>query len=109
MVTTNVSLAEACALVRERSAEVDRSGRFSRENWELLRDSGLTGLAVPARFGGREAGVDEMLRTFRQVGGACPSTGLGLLMHTCATAVITATGSWRSAVRNTSRASRRAN
>lgn len=86
-------LAAVLAELRSNSAEVDREGAFPWANWHLLQGSDLLGLAVPEEFGGRGSEVTYWLGVVRQVGMACPSTGLSLLMHLCATSVIAATGS----------------
>lgn len=94
---TSASRAElisgVCARLRERSLRVDAERRFPAENWQMLVESRLTGLTVPVEFGGEGVAVGELLEIVERIGSACPSTGLCLLMHSCATSVIAAAGS----------------
>src|SRR5581483_3484808 len=86
-------VAQACDELRSRSIAVDWEARFSAANHELLRSAGLMALRVPAEYGGADVDIAGLVGVIRQIGGACPSTGLAFLMHSCATSVIAATAS----------------
>jgi alkylation response protein AidB-like acyl-CoA dehydrogenase len=87
------SIDEIAQSFRARSAAVDASATFPRDNWADLTEAGLTSLTVPVRYGGTGVGTPQFIGIVRNLGAACPSTGLALLMHSCATAVVGEMGS----------------
>lgn len=62
-------------------AEHDRDASFPFESFELLAEAGLLGLTVPARLGGRGAGLAEAARVVGATAAGEPSTALVLAMH----------------------------
>ena len=84
---------EVLAGLKENSVQVDRSGKFSRDNWRHLAGCGLLGSTVPCEYGGSGASAVELAGAIREIGRACPSTGLCYLMHSCAVSVIASTAS----------------
>jgi len=74
-------LAELLPLIRERAPRADASAMFPRENRELLKQSGFTGLAVPEAYGGRGGGLRDLCAATYLLGTACPSTALCFFFH----------------------------
>jgi alkylation response protein AidB-like acyl-CoA dehydrogenase len=71
----------------------DQGRRFPRENINALGQAGLLGLLVPVEFGGAGAGLKELSQAVDTQAQYCSSTAMIMLMHYCATAVISAKGS----------------
>lgn len=72
--------------------QVDREGKFPREGITALGSAGILGLTVPAEHGGGGKGIAEAADAVGQVGRACGSTAMVLMMHYAATAVLAAHG-----------------
>jgi alkylation response protein AidB-like acyl-CoA dehydrogenase len=70
--------------------QVDQARAFPRENIKALGEAGLLGLLVPAEFGGSGGGMAEMSQVLEVQAQNCSSTAMVMLMHYCATAVISA-------------------
>ncbi len=72
-----------------RAAEIDQNHRFPRENWQLLGQSGLTGLPFPDQFGG--ANLDHVCYVIavEEMAKACATTSVMYSAHVslCATPV----------------------
>lgn len=64
----------------EQAADV--SDDFVAENFAVLRQSGLSAMAVPTEFGGGGADFTEVCDVLRILGRHCSSTALALAMHT---------------------------
>lgn len=64
-----------------RAGEVDREHRFPRENWDLMVQSGLTGLFIPEAYGG--VGLDHVCYAIaiEELSKACATTGVILSAH----------------------------
>jgi acyl-CoA dehydrogenase len=62
-------------------AERDRSGELSRDAFERLRETGITGALVPSELGGGGASHAEMGQVLRELGRLDPSTAVSLSMH----------------------------
>jgi alkylation response protein AidB-like acyl-CoA dehydrogenase len=75
-------VAELGPVFRERAPEYDREARFPFENYADLRDAGLLGLCIPARYGGMGAGFRDYMHVGAALGRFCPMTALTLNMHT---------------------------
>ncbi len=59
-------------------AERDEARRFDRALWQKLSDYGLFAMTVPAEYGGRGRGLDELVMTLEGIGYGCPDLGLAL-------------------------------
>lgn len=70
----------------------DQEGRFPREGIDALGRAGLLGLVSAQDLGGQGAGLREAADVVGRIAQACPSTGMVVCMHYCATAVIEAQG-----------------
>jgi alkylation response protein AidB-like acyl-CoA dehydrogenase len=73
--------------------QVDQGRLFPRENIKALGQAGLFGLLVPAEFGGAGGGLAEMAQVLDVQAQNCSSTAMVMLMHYCATAVISSKAS----------------
>src|SRR5271169_1766359 len=60
---------------RAAARETENNRRVSREAMDRLRDAELTKLMRPARFGGFEYGLAELVQVGFELGSACGSTG----------------------------------
>ena len=69
----------------ERAARYDREASFPFENYDDLRASGLLGLCVPERFGGRGADFKTYSLVSATLGKYCGATALTFNMHACST------------------------
>jgi len=69
----------------ERAAGYDRDAIFPFENYDDLRASGLLGLCVPERFGGRGADFKTYSLVSATLGKYCGATALTFNMHACST------------------------
>ncbi len=63
------------------AAAHDRDGSFVAENYDLLRESGLIGAAVPVELGGDGMDHATLCGVVRRIGRACGSTALAFSMH----------------------------
>ncbi|MDX1374146.1 MAG: acyl-CoA dehydrogenase family protein, partial [Burkholderiales bacterium] len=68
-----------------RAARYDREASFPFENYDDLRASGLLGLCVPERFGGRGADFKTYSLVSATLGKYCGATALTFNMHACST------------------------
>ncbi len=59
----------------------DRDGRFVAENYDLLREAGLIGAAVPVELGGDGLDYATLCGVVRRLGRSCGSTALAFSMH----------------------------
>ncbi|MBD3732124.1 MAG: acyl-CoA dehydrogenase family protein [Sphingopyxis sp.] len=69
------------AKIGETAAAHDREGSFVAENYDLLRESGLIGAAVPVELGGDGMDHATLCGVVRRIGRACGSTALAFSMH----------------------------
>lgn len=67
--------------LRERAAEVDRSGEFCTDHVKTLSDAGLLGLIIPESYGGLGGTLRDLAATTFAMGSACPSTALAYFFH----------------------------
>ncbi|MGW0513326.1 acyl-CoA dehydrogenase family protein [Streptomyces olivaceoviridis] len=80
------------ALVREiaqreiapRAAEEEDAGRFPREIFGLLSESGLLGLPYPSEYGGGDQPYEVYLQVLEELAAARLTVGLGVSVHTLA-------------------------
>jgi alkylation response protein AidB-like acyl-CoA dehydrogenase len=63
------------------AAEHDRDGSFVAENYDLLREAGLIGAAVPVELGGDGLDYATLCGIVRRLGKSCGSTALAFSMH----------------------------
>ncbi|MBD1873759.1 acyl-CoA dehydrogenase family protein [Nodosilinea sp. FACHB-131] len=60
----------------------DANDAFVAENFEILRQSGLSAMGVPQEFGGGGASYTEVCETLKTLARHCSSTALAFSMHT---------------------------
>jgi acyl-CoA dehydrogenase len=73
--------AELGAQIAERAAEHDRDNTFVAEEFDLLRRSGYTALAIPEEFGGLGASLRQVCYAQAELARACGATALAVNMH----------------------------
>ncbi|MFE0387246.1 acyl-CoA dehydrogenase family protein [Streptomyces bungoensis] len=89
------------ALVREiaqreiapKAAEEEDAGRFPREVFTLLSESGLLGLPYDAEYGGGDQPYEVYLQVLEELAAARLTVGLGVSVHTLASYALAAHGS----------------
>ncbi|TWV31975.1 acyl-CoA dehydrogenase [Streptomyces misionensis] len=89
------------ALVREiarreiapKAAEEEDAGRFPREVFTLLSESGLLGLPYDAEYGGGDQPYEVYLQVLEELAAARLTVGLGLSVHTLASYALAEYGS----------------
>lgn len=72
----------------EIGAECDENNRFPQETVQNYRNAGLTGLAVPKKFGGEGADLWTAAQVSRELAKGEPSLGLAYNMHTGVVGII---------------------
>lgn len=88
-------LDEAVSTASANAADVDARARFPRETVEVLGATGLLGLTVPQRLGGRGKGPVEAFEVISAIAEQCGSSGMILTMHLSALAVLLRAGDGR--------------
>ncbi|MEZ7004087.1 acyl-CoA dehydrogenase family protein [Streptomyces sp. AD55] len=91
---------ELIALVRDiarreiapHAAEEEEAGRFPREVFSLLSESGLLGLAYAAEHGGGDQPYEVYLQVLEELAAARLTVGLGVSVHTLASYALAAHG-----------------
>lgn len=78
--------------IAPRAAEEEDAGRFPREAFALLSDSGLLGLPYDAQFGGGEQPYEVYLQVLEEFAAARLTVGLGVSVHTLACYALAAYG-----------------
>lgn len=68
-----------------RAAKYDREASFPFENYDDLREAGLTALCVPERYGGQGADFETYCLVSAELGRHCGATALTFNMHVCST------------------------
>ncbi|GGN38002.1 acyl-CoA dehydrogenase family protein [Streptomyces fuscichromogenes] len=89
------------ALVREvarreiapKAAEEEDAGRFPREVFTLLSESGLLGLPYDSEYGGGDQPYEVYLQVLEELAAARLTVGLGVSVHTLASYALAAYGS----------------
>ncbi|WP_432083902.1 acyl-CoA dehydrogenase family protein [Streptomyces sp. WAC 04229] len=74
------------------AAEEEDAGRFPREVFALLSESGLLGLPYDAQFGGGEQPYEVYLQVLEEFAAARLTVGLGVSVHTLACYALAAFG-----------------
>jgi len=82
----------ATEVLKPAANSVDQSRSFPRHALSELGKEGVLGLMVPVEFGGTGAGLSEMVTVLETLAQGCSSTAMVVLMHYCATAVLSARG-----------------
>ncbi|MFF3493950.1 acyl-CoA dehydrogenase family protein [Streptomyces sp. NPDC002795] len=67
--------------IAPRAAEDEEAGRFPRETFRLLSESGLLGLPYDAEFGGGEQPYEVYLQVLEELAAARLTVGLGVSVH----------------------------
>ncbi|RDD88927.1 acyl-CoA dehydrogenase family protein [Streptomyces parvulus] len=78
--------------ITPRAAEEEDAGRFPREAFALLSESGLLGLPYDAQFGGGEQPYEVYLQVLEEFAAARLTVGLGVSVHTLACYALAAYG-----------------
>jgi len=84
---------DVVAVIREHAAAIDEAASFPIDSLQALRDSGLMGLLVPARYGGLDGDLHDLVAVSVELAGACLSTAMIWAMHCQQVAGIVAFGS----------------
>jgi alkylation response protein AidB-like acyl-CoA dehydrogenase len=64
------------------ASEAEAEGRFPREKFKLLGQSGLLGLPYPERWGGGDVPYEVYLQALEEIAAAWMTVGVGLSVHT---------------------------
>ncbi|MET8943826.1 acyl-CoA dehydrogenase family protein [Streptomyces sp. NPDC004542] len=91
---------ELISLVREiaqreiapKAAEEEDAGRFPRETFTLLSQSGLLGLPYDSEYGGGDQPYEVYLQVLEELAAARLTVGLGVSVHTLASYALAARG-----------------
>jgi alkylation response protein AidB-like acyl-CoA dehydrogenase len=79
---------ELAASFAERAAKHDEERSSPVENYAMLREAGLFGLAVPKGYGGMGAGLMGWAVAGEELAQGCPSTALSFNMHVMNTGLV---------------------
>ncbi|MGW5446723.1 acyl-CoA dehydrogenase family protein [Streptomyces asiaticus] len=79
--------------IKPRAAEEEAAGRFPRELFTLLSESGLLGLVHPEEFGGGDQPYEVYLQVLEELAAARLTVGLGVSVHTLACHALAGYGS----------------
>ncbi|MER6624317.1 MULTISPECIES: acyl-CoA dehydrogenase family protein [unclassified Streptomyces] len=78
--------------VAPRAAEEEDAGRFPRELFTLLSESGLLGLPYDSEYGGGDQPYEVYLQVLEELAAARLTVGLGVSVHTLASYALAAFG-----------------
>ncbi|CAM5601792.1 acyl-CoA dehydrogenase family protein [Streptomyces pilosus] len=78
--------------IAPRAAEEEDAGRFPRELFTLLSESGLLGLPYDSEYGGGEQPYEVYLQVLEELATARLTVGLGVSVHTLASYALAAYG-----------------
>ncbi|NEY32556.1 hypothetical protein GTU99_10185 [Streptomyces sp. PRKS01-65] len=76
---------ELAPLIREHAVKTEQDRRLAEEVVVALRETGLFRLTTPARFGGYELRMPDLIEIIVEVGKACGSAGWNLSIDTAST------------------------
>ncbi|CAM5304264.1 acyl-CoA dehydrogenase family protein [Streptomyces viridochromogenes] len=79
--------------IAPRAAEEEDAGRFPREVFTLLSESGLLGLPYDSEYGGGEQPYEVYLQVLEELAAARLTVGLGVSVHTLASYALATYGS----------------
>src|SRR3974377_1981515 len=66
--------------VKPRAREIDESGEYPQDLFEVFRDAGLLGLCIPAQYGGSGAGGPRLTLAIEEVAKYSNPAALMLLL-----------------------------
>ncbi len=66
--------------IAPRAAEMDISGEYPHDIFQAFKDTGLTGLTIPAQYGGSGAGMLALALAVEETAKYCCASGLMLLL-----------------------------
>src|SRR6202042_621162 len=78
--------------VAPRAREIDRSGDYPQDLFELFRDTGLLGLVIPEEYGGSGAGILGLSVAIEEVAKYSNTAALMLLLTRLPTGAILIAG-----------------
>ncbi|MEU5511848.1 acyl-CoA dehydrogenase family protein [Streptomyces fungicidicus] len=78
--------------IAPKAAEEEDAGRFPRELFTLLSESGLLGLPYDAEYGGGDQSYEVYLQVLEELAAARLTVGLGVSVHTLASYALAAFG-----------------
>ncbi|ANP53835.1 alkylation response protein AidB-like acyl-CoA dehydrogenase [Streptomyces griseochromogenes] len=78
--------------IAPRAAEEEDAGRFPRETFTLLSESGLLGLPYDSEYGGGDQPYEVYLQVLEELAAARLTVGLGVSVHTLASYALAAHG-----------------
>src|SRR5687768_4855256 len=79
--------------VRPRSREIDESGEYPQDLFEVFRDAGLLGLCLPTEYGGSGAGILGLTLAIEEVAKYSNTAALMLLLTRLPTGPVMIAGS----------------
>ena len=79
--------------IKPTAAEEEEAGRFPRESFSLMSQTGLLGLPYSAKYGGGEQPYEVYLQVLEELAAARLTVGLGVSVHTLACHALAAFGS----------------
>jgi alkylation response protein AidB-like acyl-CoA dehydrogenase len=79
--------------IRPTAAEEEEAGRFPRETFSLLSESGLLALPYPEQYGGGDQPYEVYLQILEELAAARLTVGLGVSVHTLACHALAVFGS----------------
>ncbi|UGY90332.1 acyl-CoA dehydrogenase family protein [Streptomyces gobiensis] len=79
--------------IKPTAAEEEEAGRFPREIFSLLSESGLLALPYPEEYGGGDQPYEVYLQVLEELAAARLTVGLGVSVHTLACHALAAFGS----------------
>src|SRR5207244_10783530 len=79
--------------VRPRAREIDESGQYPQDLFEVFRDAGLLGLCMPVEFGGSGAGILGLTLAIEEVAKHSNTAALMLLLTRLPTGPLLIAGS----------------
>jgi alkylation response protein AidB-like acyl-CoA dehydrogenase len=79
--------------VRPRAREIDETGEYPQDLFELFRDAGLLGLCIPATYGGSGAGILGLTLAIEEVAKYSNTAALMLLLTRLPTGPVMIAGS----------------
>src|ERR1700686_4996120 len=79
--------------VKPRAREIDETGEYPQDLFEIFRDAGLLGLCIPAEYGGSAAGILGLALAIEEVAKYSNAAALMLLLTRLPTGPVLIAGS----------------